>query len=61
MKASEFTGATEHTIVRYPYLDPHVIVRHDDVRAYVAPDRYRTGDTVQAVDPVSPPMPVPAQ
>jgi hypothetical protein len=51
MRASEFTGATEHTVVRFPYLEPHVIVRRDDVRAYTAPDRYQAGDTVKAADP----------
>jgi hypothetical protein len=60
MRASEFTGATEHIIVRFPYLEPHVIIRRDDVRAYVAPDLYRAGDTVKAVDPIpSPPVTVP--
>ena len=57
MRASEFTGATEHRIVRFPFLDPHIIVRRDDVRAYVAPDLYRAGDTVKAADPVPVPTP----
>ena len=58
VRASDFTGVTEHIIVRFPYLEPHVIVRRDDVRAYVAPDLYRAGDSVQLADPVSTPLPV---
>ena len=61
MRASEFTGAVEHTIERFPYEEPHVVVKRTDVRASVAPpDRYEHGDSVESADPVTAPLPVPA-
>jgi hypothetical protein len=56
VRASEFTGRSEHTVVRYPVTQPHVLVQQEGGSTLVAPALYMLGDTVYT-NPMPPTLP----
>ena len=56
MRASEFTGRSRHTVMRYPADDAHVLVKMEGGSILVAPDVYAPGDSVKG-EPLPPTLP----